>query len=141
MTGEVRIEKRGYPMPLSQELAESLNLGMSGFPRKGHYVEIPLTDEDRELHARAVALYEELQSNPWIRQGGYDSELEVLPLEPEHRFIPEETHEEHMARWTAAGRPDLNRDALHQKIMRSYAAGLVTPDQARGSAFIQTGAS
>ena len=107
------VEKRGFRMPVSIEL----ELSLSGFPRKGHWEEIPLTDADREAHARAVAAFAEVESNPWLEDLSYEGELRVKPLEPERRFVPEETHEEHVARWEAAGRPKLPRDSVERILL------------------------
>lgn len=109
-------------------VSEDMMLMSSGFPRKGHIEEIPLTDEDRAAHARAVLAYEEVMSNPWINLSGYDYEFDVRPLEPGTTFVAEETDEEHMARWVAAGRP--MRDVLREIFEASGAAMLRRIDQA-----------
>lgn len=113
-TPEVDLNKNIFTFRVSDEMM----LHQSWFPQKGHIETIPLTDEDREAHTRAVAAYEEVMSNPWIELGGYDYEFEVRPLEPRTRFVAEETDEEHMARWIAAGRPMRNpiREALNRGI-------------------------
>lgn len=103
-------------------VSDEYMLMASWFPMKGHSEEIPLTEEDRAAHARAVLAYEECMSNPWINLSGYDYEFEVMPLEPRKRFIPEEIDAEHMARWMAAGRPMRNpvNDMLNAAILRSF---------------------
>lgn len=105
-------------IPMTDEMV----LSLSWFPRKGHLEETPLTDEDRAEHARAVAAYEEVMSNPWITLTGYDYEFEVDPLEPRKQFVSEETREEHMARWIAAGRPMSNpfRDAVDKQMLEVF---------------------
>lgn len=90
--------KHGHTMSASEEML----LSMSGFEQKGHVDTIPLTDEDRAAHARAVAAVEELDRNPWISGEG---DIQVQPLKPRTVFVPEETDEEHLERWRAAGRP------------------------------------
>lgn len=108
-------------------VSEDMMLMSSGFPRKGHTEVIPLTDEDRAEHARAVLAYEECMSNPWINLGGYDYEFDVRPLEPRTTFVAEETDEEHMARWVAAGRPI--RNVLREMFEASSAAMLRSFDK------------
>lgn len=98
------IEKRGFKF----DMGEDFFLVNSGFPMKGHTVEIPLTEEDREAHARAKAAIDEVNSNDWVALDGYDYELYLRTLEPRTEFVPEETLEEWKARWIAAGRPDYN---------------------------------
>lgn len=109
------ITKRGFTMRVSEEMM----LATSGFPQKGHWEEVPLTDEDRAAHARAVAAYEEVMSNPWIELSGYEYDFEVRPLEPRRVFVAEESDEEHMARWVAAGRPV--RNPLQEAVERGLA--------------------
>ncbi|MDQ0726828.1 hypothetical protein [Microbacterium sp. W4I20] len=110
MTLHSDLNRNGFTFRVSEEMM----LMNSWFPRKGHVEEIPLTDEDRDAHARAVLAHEECISNPWINLSGYDYEFDVLPLDPRKEFVAEETSEEHMARWIAAGRPMRNplRDML-----------------------------
>lgn len=132
MAEPTKIEKRGFRVPV--DLSETLALMHSGFPQKGHWEEVPLTDEDRAAHARAVAAVKEVESNRWVRLVGYyDYELDVRPLQPERRFVPEETSDEHMARWVAAGRPvrDFLGDALRARISHLYASTTLPP----GSSF------
>lgn len=104
MTLHSDLDKNGFAFYISEQMM----LHNSWFPKKGHVEEIPLTDEDRAEHARAVLAYEECMSNSWINIGGYDYEFEVLPLVPRSKFIPEESDEEHMARWVQPGRPVSN---------------------------------
>lgn len=125
----MKIEKRGITIQLS----EALMLATSGFPQKGHWEETPLTEEDRAAHARAVAAVNEVESNRWVRLEGYDYELDVRPLQPERRFVPEETGDEHMARWVAAGRPvrNLFEEAMAARMTALYASTTLPP----GSSF------
>jgi hypothetical protein len=90
----MKIVKRGFAMKLPLEVLMGMEPGAP--QRKGRYETVPLTGEDRAAHARAVAALEELDSNPWIMHGWEGPEL--MSLEPRERFIPEETHEEHMER-------------------------------------------
>ncbi|MBT2484816.1 MULTISPECIES: hypothetical protein [unclassified Microbacterium] len=139
MSEPTKIEKRGFRVPVSEEFT----LMLSGFERKGHWEETPLTNEDRELHARAVAAVEEVNSNPWVRLSGYDYDLDVAPLKPKRHFVPEETHEEHLARWIAAGRPERSfaRDAMQQRIAHTFASGIISPESAFRNAARLTGAA
>jgi hypothetical protein len=100
MTEPFKIKKYGMNLTVSDEFL----LYSSGFEQKGHWVEIPLTDQDRAAHARAEAAVAEIENNPWI-QFGYDSDFSVEPLKPKVEFVPEETKEEWMTRWKEAGHP------------------------------------
>lgn len=98
----------------------------ANFPRKGHVVEVPLTDEDRAAHARAEAAFAELESNPWVMPG-YEPD-DLRPLEPRTKFVPEETEEEWLERWVEAGRPvrDLMAelgDTLIRRAQDAYTKG------------------
>lgn len=86
----------------------------SGFPQKGYWEEIPLTDEDRETYARAKAALEELETNPWVMHG-YEPDG-LWPLEPKKVFHAEETTEEWMARWEEAGCPDFHADQMRKMV-------------------------
>lgn len=93
---DMRVEKRGFVMRIPEDYFAQ----EAGFFQKGHTEEIPLTDDDIRAHARAKAAIEELESNPWIGLGR-DEDPWLTPLKPRKQFIPEETHEEYMARWRA----------------------------------------
>lgn len=134
---EINIEKRGFRIDIPEEFA----LYNSGFEQKGHWEEIPLTDEDRASHARAVAAYEEVNSNPWISLSGYEYDFAVEPLEPKRTFVPEETEVEWMARWVAAGRPNTFQDAMRARIVQSYASGVISPESAFANASRLMGAA
>lgn len=95
--------KEGVTFSLSWEQMGTYGPVWANFPRKGRVVEIPLTDEDRAAHARAVAAFAELESNPWVMHG-YEPD-DLRPLKPRTEFIPAETKEEWLARWVEAGRP------------------------------------
>ena len=69
-----------------------------GFHRRGHYEPLTPTPEQVAQHARASELIAELEANPYVCIGGYDSEFSVEPLQTE-RWVADETHEEWMARW------------------------------------------
>lgn len=97
------IRKKGATFHISWERLGTYGPQWANFPRKGHVVEIPLTDEDRAAHARAKAAFEELESNPWVMHGYEPHELREL--EPRTKFVPEETEEEWLERWVEAGRP------------------------------------
>lgn len=119
------IKKIGYTMPISEL---SLLLA-SGFPQRGYWETVPLTDEDRAAHARAVAARDEIESNPWVELSGYEYDFHVRPLEPKRRFIATETSEEWLERWTAAGKPvTFANDALRTRLSARIMASLVTPD-------------
>lgn len=111
-------------------ISEEMALDNSWFPKKGHLEEIPLTDEDRATHARAVLAYEEVMSNPWVRVDGYEFDFAVEPLEPRQTFVAEETDAEHMARWVAAGRP------MHNPIQDMMRANLDAMSRALDSEII-----
>lgn len=100
------IKKFGFAFDFSKEFL----LINSGFPQKGTWEELPLTEEDIAAHARAKAALEELESNPWI-YSGYEPD-ELRPLQPGHKFTPAETDEEWMARWEDAGCPDFHGDQI-----------------------------
>lgn len=101
MTDEpMKVEKRGFVMHFPEIHTDIYG---SMFPRKGRTVEVPLTDEDRAEHARAVELLDELYANKWIYDGHEGPEL--MDLKPDTEFIPEETEDEWRARWEAAGEP------------------------------------
>lgn len=69
-----------------------------GFSQLGHHEPVTPTAEQIAQHARAVELVAEIESNPYVRLGGYDYELDVEPLTTE-RWVADETHEEWMTRW------------------------------------------
>lgn len=102
--------------------SEELMLASSHFPMKGHTEVVPLTDEDRAAHARAVAAYEEVMTNEWIELSGWEYDFYVRPFEPRTIFVPEETAYEHMARWVAAGRPMRNpiSDAMNAALIERF---------------------
>lgn len=91
-------------------VSDEWELLMSGFERKGYLVETPLTKEDRLARKRARAALKELERNPWV-EADYEGGYSLRKLEPRREFIPEETPEEHMARWKAAGCPRNDRKA------------------------------
>lgn len=94
--GVMDVFKMGANIPLSAEMCA---LG-EGFQQRGRVEVVPLTDEDRAAHKRAVEAMAELERNPWAFNG-YDG-YEIEPLETRTRFIPEETTEEWLARWRAS---------------------------------------
>lgn len=110
MTEYSKIEKRGYRFDMGKEWL----LLNSGFPQKGYWEEIPLTDEDRETYARAKAALEELETNPWVMHG-YEPD-ELWPLEPKRVFHAEETTEEWMSRWEEAGCPYFHADQMRKVV-------------------------
>lgn len=110
MTEYSKIEKRGFFADFGKEWL----LLNSGFPQKGYWEEIPLTDEDRETYARAKAALEELETNPWVMHGHEPDEL--WPLTPKRVFHAEETTEEWMARWEEAGCPDFHADQMRKMV-------------------------
>lgn len=107
-------------------VSEDQLLASSHFPMKGHTEEVPLTDEDRAAHARAVAAHEEVMSNDWIELSGYEYDFYVRPLKPHTIFVPEETADEYMARWVAAGRP--MRNPITDALDRALIEGLMRRD-------------
>lgn len=105
------IDKRGFKMDFGKEWL----LLNSGFPQKGYWEEIPLTDEDRKAHARAKAALEELETNPWVMHGHEPHDL--WPLTPKKTtFHAEETTEEWMVRWEEAGCPDFHADQMRKMV-------------------------
>lgn len=110
MTEYSKIEKRGFFADFGKEW----RLLNSGFPQKGYWEEIPLTDGDREAYARAEAALEELETNPWVMHG-YETDG-LWPLEPKRVFHAEETTEEWMARWEEAGCPDFHADQMRKMV-------------------------
>lgn len=116
---EPAVTKRAYTTFISEEFLAAV----SGFPQKGTFEEIPLTPEDHAAHARAKAALEEIDTNPWVF---HDYEGPVLrELRPETRFHPEETVDEWIARWRAAGSPTVSvSTALMQSLMEKATEGM-----------------
>jgi hypothetical protein len=103
----VNVEKRGIVIHLSDEYLVT----MSGFPRKGTYVEHPVTADQRAAYKRAKRALKELESNPYAHheyEGGYYLEKPT----PTREYTWEETVEEWIARWVEAGRPNPAQDAM-----------------------------
>lgn len=107
---EVRVEKRGFKMDFGKEWL----LLRSGFPQKGYWEEIPLSEEDIASHARAKAALEERENNPWVMHG-YEPD-DLWPLTPKRTFHAEETTDEWMARWEEAGCPDFHADQVRKLV-------------------------
>lgn len=112
MTDYPKIEKRGFKFDMREEWL----LLSSGFPQRGVWDEIPLTDADRKAHKRAKAALKELKKNPWVRWPWMEEDIYVDPLEPASRFTPGETREEWMARWEEAGCPDVHADQMRKLV-------------------------
>lgn len=114
--------KEGVVLPLSWEQLGSFGPEWANFARKGRTVEIPLTDEDRAAHARAVSAFSELESNPWVMRG-YEPD-ELAELRPRKTFVPEESEEEWVQRWVEAGRPvrDLMGEIAESSLKNAFNA-------------------
>lgn len=92
------IVKRGMNVSLSEEMLYTVD---PRFPARSveRVEEIPITEEQRASHARAVAAIEELNVNEWIAWGS-DSDV-VRPLEPKRITHYAETHEKWLERCRA----------------------------------------
>jgi hypothetical protein len=103
----VNVEKRGIVMPLSDEYLVT----MSGFERKGTYVEHPVTTDQRAAYKRAKRALKELESNPYAHhdyEGGYHLEKPT----PTREYTWDESVGEWIARWKDAGCPQPHQDAM-----------------------------
>lgn len=88
----------------------------SGFPQRGYWEEIRLTEEDRKAHKRAKKALKELETNPWVSWPRMEDDIRVDPLTPKKTFHAEETTEEWMARWEEAGCPDFHADQMRKMV-------------------------
>lgn len=94
----MKLIKRGYTMNISEEILFAFN---AKYPaRKVAYIEeLPITDEQRAQHARAVAAVEELGENPYTEWG--HEPHGVMPLQPNTVTHYAETHQEWLDRCRA----------------------------------------
>lgn len=78
-----------------------------GFRQLGHMEPVTPTPEQVAQHARAEELLRELDKNPYVYIGGYDTDISVEPLTTE-RWVADETDDEWMTRWREhrAAHPD-----------------------------------
>lgn len=88
-----QVRKNSITMLVSEEQAAM----RYGFNQRGHYEPVTPAPEQIAQHARAVEIIKEFETNPYL-WAGYDGEVDVQPLGTQ-RWVPDETHEEWMARW------------------------------------------
>ncbi|MDL5351179.1 hypothetical protein [Microbacterium sp. zg-YB36] len=132
---EPTVQKRGYRVSVSEEMLAM----MSGFPRKGHYEPVTPTPEQVAQHARAKAVLEELEVNPYLYVGRMEEDITLEPLETE-RWVPDETTEEWLERYRAAraaGEPMESpftsmANSLAQRVLAVYPPLAAVPDTFKG---------